>query len=240
MDCERRRIGMKRGNLWGRVIFVCILCVVFEMFMRVQNFSGVQSLEEQEKQEITLDPIVIDEKKVVGSEHLDLNNIRTNCLEEEPTMENYMDHADAIIKGEVVGIQYFDCNGLPWSRLTIVVSKVIQGELEKGQKIVVYVMEGYRYTDSSEQDLIAVTGDDMGLHEIGDVSFFVIDKEDGDNVFEEGSYRRSCSCFSEYRYMETKDSYNVFDSRNDESIKLNGLSENKLEKRIESMTKISE
>lgn len=53
-------------------------------------------------------------------------NLQLACLSKEPTIENYIDDADIIIKGEVISIKYFECNGIPWSKLNILVKKLFQ------------------------------------------------------------------------------------------------------------------
>lgn len=188
--------------------------------------------EQTEPQTDGFTPINTEGKSVVRTESLNLNDIETACLEEVPVMENYISEADVIVKGEVIGIEYFDYNGIPWSKLTVQIEKVFSGDAESGQKIVVYVMEGFQYEDSTEKKLVEVSGDDIGLHETGDVSIYVLNKEEGDTVFEAGSYRRTYSCFSEYRYIKSKNKYNVYDSKENGS-----FGEKKLETRIDTYKK---
>lgn len=140
-------------------------------------------------------------------------NLQLACLSKEPTIENYIDDADIIIKGEVISIKYFECKGIPWSKLNVLVKKVISGNAILNQNIDIYVMEGYEYNNTGDKNLSAVFGDDLGLHNIGDTSIFVLTEEDGNNIFEKGSYRRTFGCFSEYRYIESENVYNIYDTK---------------------------
>lgn len=152
-------------------------------------------------------------KNITTYDNLSLNNTETACLSKEPTIENYIDDADIIIKGEVISIKYFDYNGIPWSKLNVLVKKVISGNATLNQNIDIYVMEGYEYNNTRNKNLSAVSGDDLGLHNIGDTSVFVLTEEDGNNIFEKGSYRRTFGCFSEYRYIESENVYNIYDTK---------------------------
>lgn len=90
-------------------------------------------------------------------------------------------------------------------------------------------MEGFQYNGVDKKSLTEVSGDSLGLHNIGDISVFVLNEEDGSNIFEEGSYRRTFGCYSEYRYMKDKKKYNIYDTRIEEN-----MDEVKLEKKIDS------
>ncbi|MCD7826509.1 MAG: hypothetical protein LUH14_11210 [Clostridiaceae bacterium] len=187
---------------------------------------------ESEEWEDGLIPIEVNGKEVVSTKSLDLYDTDTFCTEEAPCMENYISKADLIVKGEITEIAYYEYTDFPWSRLTVSVSEVIKGKVNANRKIAVYVMEGYLYADSEKEELIAAPGDDIGLHEIGDTAIFVVNKEDGSSVFEKGSYRRTFSCFSEYRYIETSGKYHILDTKI-----TSDMNETKLEKTIRSYLK---
>lgn len=138
-------------------------------------------------------------------------NMATACMAYEPTMKNYIKHADAIIKGEVTGIEYFDCNGLPWSRASVSVQDIIFGNVE--DEICIYLMEGFLY--NGMDSLSAFSSDNIGLHNIGDISVFVLSMENGENTFEKGSYQRTYGTYSEYRYIKDKEEYFIDDTRID-------------------------
>ena len=138
-------------------------------------------------------------------------NMATACMAYEPTMKNYIKHADAIIKGEVTGIEYFDCNGLPWSRASVSVQDIIFGNVE--DEICIYLMEGFLY--NGMDSLSAFSRDNIGLHNIGDISVFVLSMENGENTFEKGSYQRTYGAYSEYRYIKDKEEYFIDDTRID-------------------------
>ncbi len=174
-------------------------------------------------------PVDVSGKEVKNHRSLELDNRETACLAYEPTIENYIGEADIIVKGEVVDIEYFDCEDVPWSRLKVMVQDVISGDIENTTEIAVYVMEGFQYNGVDKKSLTEVSGDSLGLHNIGDISVFVLNEEDGSNIFEEGSYRRTFGCYSEYRYMKDKKKYNIYDTRIEEN-----MDEVKLEKKIDS------
>ena len=138
-------------------------------------------------------------------------NMATACMAYEPTMKNYIKHADAIIKGEVTGIEYFDCNGLPWSRASVSVQDIIFGNVE--DEICIYLMEVFLY--NGMDSLSAFSSDNIGLHNIGDISVFVLSMENGENTFEKGSYQRTYGAYSEYRYIKDKEEYFIDDTRID-------------------------
>ncbi len=181
---------------------------------------------------VGLVPIDTQGKDILEYQSLGLSNIQTACLEKEPTMENYIGQADAIVKGEVIAIDYFEYNNLPWSRLTVLVNDIIQGDIETSQKISIYVMEGYQYTDASAQYLVSVSGDEIGLHQIGETSIYVINQDDGSDIFEKGSYYRTFGCFSEYRYDKSADTYNIYDTKI-----ASDLDEKSLEQKLNSFAK---
>lgn len=141
----------------------------------------------------------------------DNSNMATACMAYEPTMKNYIKHADAIIKGEVTGIEYFDCNGLPWSRVSVSVQDIIYGNVE--DEICIYLMEGFLYNGMDRNSLSAFSSDNIGLHNTGDISVFVLSMENGKNTFEKGSYQRTFGAYSEYRYMKDKEEYYIDDTR---------------------------
>lgn len=200
--------------------YLIVGCVLLVLLIFAGNVIETESKQNVPTANITdseknvgLVPIDIQRKDILEYQSLGLSNIQTACLEKEPTMENYIGQADAIVKGKVVAIDYFEYNTLPWSRLTVLVNDVMQGDIETNQKISIYVMEGYQYTDTSAQYLISVSGDELGLHQIGETSIYVINQDDGSDIFEKGSYYRTFGCFSEYRYDKSTDTYNIFDTK---------------------------
>ena len=63
--------------------------------------------------------------------------------------------------------------------------------------------------------LSAFSSDNIGLHNIGDISVFVLSMENGENTFEKGSYQRTYGAYSEYRYIKDKEEYFIDDTRID-------------------------
>ncbi|MCI9077684.1 MAG: hypothetical protein HFH68_02005 [Lachnospiraceae bacterium] len=175
-------------------------------------------------------PVDTSGKEVKMRRSLGLDSNETACLAYEPTIENYINKADIIVKGETTDIKYFDCEGIPWSRLSVIVQDVISGDIENNTEIAVYVMEGFQYNGMDKNSLVEVEGDSLGLHKIGDTSVFVLNWQDGSDIFEKGSYLRTFGCYSEYRYIENEKKYNIYDTR------IGGkLDEIKLEKKIKTL-----
>lgn len=177
-----------------------------------KTLQAVLDVEEKENKEVlSLVPVDIDGKEIIQINSMHLNDVENACLESTPIMENYLPGADAVVKGIVRKIEYFDSNGIPWSKLHVFVDETIEGNIEEGQIVSIYVMEGYLYNGESQNEVVSIEGDDMGLHEVGEKSIYAITAEDGNSIFEKGSYRRTFSCFSEYRYIDKQKKYNLYD-----------------------------
>lgn len=183
-----------------------------------------------EEPEITggLQKVDVKGKKIKDKKYMHQNDIQTACLEKAPEMEEYLKETEEIYKGEVVGMEYYDENGNPWTKLQVKILNNIKGAKKVGRLIDVYVMEGYTYDQSDSGELIEVVGDDVGIHKIGDVSYFAVNCENGESIFEKGTYRRSFGCYSEYRLMSGDEGYNIYDTK-----EAGVYSEKQLEKKIE-------
>lgn len=173
--------------------------------------EALKTGEKENKEILSLTSVYIEGKEIIPTEGMHLNDVEAACLESAPIMEDYLPDADAIVKGTVTEIEYFDSNGIPWSKLYVLVDETIDGNIEEGQIISIYVMEGYLYDGELQNEVISIEGDDMGLHEVGEKSIYAITAEDGNSIFENGSYRRTFSCFSEYRYIDKQKKYNLYD-----------------------------
>lgn len=152
-----------------------------------------------------------DKSMVKEKQELRLNDLETSCMVYEPIMENYVGESDLIIIGSIKNIEYYEYEGLPWSKLNVKIIEVLQGNIKTGKHVNVYVMEGYQYNNKEKTELIELSGDEIGLHQIGERVILNLKEENGDTIFEKGSYRRTFSCFSEYRFDKRKNSYHIYE-----------------------------
>ncbi len=162
---------------------------------------------------IPIEKIDIEDKKIIDTINLNLNDPTNMCMEKKPEIQNFIKDCDEVIEGVVEDIVYFDCNGLPWSCLRVKIEDSIFGNIKKKEMVDVYVMEGYTFSDNTKRYLVEYTGDDQGMHLVGDKSIYILSKEPSNSVFGENAFMRTYSCFSEFRYDDKKDIYVEYDSR---------------------------
>ena len=140
-------------------------------------------------------------------EEFHLNNTDLMCMQEMPKTSKIINKSDEIITGTVIDIDYYDCNGIPWSCLYVKVDDVLYGSKKVNDIVKVFVMEGYEYVEGNGQMLTEYQGDDFSMHQIGDTSVFMLQKEEETSIFGKDAYLRTFSCFAEFRYDEEKKGY---------------------------------
>lgn len=199
---------MKKGIYFTFILIAFFSTILFFNIYRKEVSTKVNSHK--------LLSVAYDKSKVCEKQTLELNNLEASCMLYNPVMENYINQSDAIIVGDVQDIKYYEYQGFPWSKLTVKVDETVRGDIEAGESINVYVMEGYQYIDKEKTELIEVCGDGMGLHKKGEQIILGINEENGDSVFEKGSYRRTCSCFSEYRFNSNRKKYHIYEGEKEQ------------------------
>ncbi|MDO4167548.1 MAG: hypothetical protein Q4D32_09100, partial [Eubacteriales bacterium] len=177
--------------------------------------NEVSNTNKKSKDVTNIKEVEIEGKKIIDTVNLNLNDLTTTCMEKSPEIDNFIEDSDDVIEGVVESVEYFDCNGLPWSCLHVKTMDSLFGNIKKREKVEIYVMEGYTFSDYTQKYLIEYTGDERGMHQIGDKSIYILSKESPDSVFGENVYMRTYSCFSEYRYDELKNKYIEYDFKGD-------------------------
>lgn len=208
-----------------------VLLILQNEFYTVPEKKQLSSMQCDKKRQLS--PVEYDHKKIAKKQRLRLNNLETSSMLYDPVMRNYISESDEIVIGNIKEIEYYEYEGLPWSKLTVNVNETMQGNVKTGDDISVYVMEGYQYSTPQKTELIEVLGDDIGLHTIGECIFVNLTEEDGSSIFEKGSYRRTCSCFSEYRYDKKRKKFHVYEGETEKY-----LEKKSIRKRIKEMERL--
>ena len=128
-------------------------------------------------------------------------------------MQSYLPKSDLVIKGRVVGMEYYMDDRDAWARLQVKVEKVLKGRVRKEKKIYIYVPEGYRADAVNEKEVVEIAENKLGIHQKGEESYYALNRENGKSLFEKGSYTRSANSDSEYRYISADKKYKVADEK---------------------------
>ena len=102
-----------------------------------------------------------------------------------PTLENLAEHATQVVRGTVAKVEYTCLGYTPWTILSVSVEETLEGEIEPGRMIDVYVFGGYAplRTVYERQDWAHGTGE---ITEEDLDTKVVYDTWEGSNTAEEG------------------------------------------------------
>lgn len=109
---------------------------VFFVGIRFEKIGG-NSIQEEKKEKVNY----VDYNETKEVKRLDINT-ETMATSAYMSEEKYIKNAEFIVKGEIQKIQYCEYMGTPWRRLIVRVMDVIEGDIEQGEEIIVYLLGG--------------------------------------------------------------------------------------------------
>lgn len=125
--------------------------------------------------------------------------------------DNQIEKCEDAVYGRITKVEYLIHHYTPWTKLEIACQENFKGDIEKDQRISVYVLGGYLDKDSYERKFDDVAPIDEGglvemkyfqneLSKVGDEGVFYLVTDQEEEIFEEDAYFLLCSGYSKMMY----------------------------------------
>ena len=186
------------------VVIVIIIGIVFGGILGVSKLGGNGK---EEKNSFSI--VSVENKKIVDSSNfMEVQGSVAHDIAEDNQFEKSQD----VIYGGITKVDYLIYHNTPWTKLEIECRESFKGDIEKEQRISVYVLGGYLDKKSYEKkfDDTDVPIDDDALIEmkyfqnelskVGDEGVFYLVSDNEDAIFEKDAYFFLCSGYSKMMY----------------------------------------